>query len=88
VGHRFDPKHIEKLDNTNAEKRYPEEILKLLDVADGMEIADVGCGPGYFTLPVAHMTKGTVYAVDVSPEMLNILHERAEQEGLPVLPNV
>lgn len=47
-----------------------------------MEIADVGCGPGYFTLPVVHMTKGTVYAVDVSPEMLDILHERAEQEGL------
>ncbi len=83
MGHRFDPKHIEKLDNPERRKALPpEEILKLLDVADGMEIADVGCGPGYFTLPVAHMTKGTVYAVDVSPEMLNILHERAEQAGL------
>ncbi len=43
--------------------------------------ADIGCGPGYFTLPLAKRVK-KVYAVDQSPFMLERCKERAQREGL------
>ncbi|WAH36437.1 class I SAM-dependent methyltransferase [Alicyclobacillus dauci] len=83
MGHRFNPKHIEKLDNPERRKALPpDKILNLLDVQEVSSIADIGCGPGYFTLPVAHMTEGTVYGIDVSPEMLRLLEENVQREGL------
>ena len=43
--------------------------------------ADIGCGPGFFTLPLAERVK-LVYAVDVSENMLNVCKSRAEAEAL------
>ena len=44
---------------------------------EGMTMADLGSGPGFFTLPMAQMTgeKGLVYAVDGCQSMLNGLKE-------------
>ncbi|WP_067620519.1 class I SAM-dependent methyltransferase [Alicyclobacillus acidiphilus] len=42
-------------------------------------MADVGCGSGYFTIPLAQLTAETVYGIDVSGEMLEMLGERAAQ---------
>ncbi|GMA60344.1 class I SAM-dependent methyltransferase [Alicyclobacillus fastidiosus] len=82
MGHRFDPKHVEKLDNLERRKMLPpNDIVKMLDVQQGHTVADIGCGPGYFTIPLARLPR-TVYAVDVSPEMLHLLKERAAYEEL------
>lgn len=82
MGHRFDPKHVEKLDNPERRKMLPpNEIMKMLDVQQGQTVADIGCGPGYFTIPLASSARN-VYAVDVSPEMLHLLEERAAHEEL------
>ncbi len=55
----------------------PEIILKSLSVKKGMTLADLGCGPGFFTIPLAELTgeTGLVYAVDSDPTMLHYLRE-------------
>jgi len=61
----------------------PQRILNGL-VHRGDVAMDLGCGPGYFTLPLAEMVgeTGTVIAVDVQQEMLDRLAARAEKAGL------
>ena len=61
----------------------PRRILRGL-VAEGDTVVDLGCGPGFFTLPMAQMAgeNGTVIAVDLQQEMLERLHLRAERAGL------
>ncbi|MCL6600366.1 MAG: methyltransferase domain-containing protein [Alicyclobacillus macrosporangiidus] len=83
MGHRFDPKHVAKLDNPERRKLLPpEDILNRLDVQPHHAVADVGCGPGYFTIPLARMTRGRVYGIDVSSDMLALLANRAAEAGL------
>ena len=50
----------------------------------GMLALDVGCGMGYFTLPMASRVggEGRVVAVDVQPRMLAALTRRARRRGL------
>ena len=61
----------------------PQRILHGL-VVDGDTAVDLGCGPGFFTLPLARMAgeAGTVIAVDLQQEMLDRLRLRAERAGL------
>jgi ubiquinone/menaquinone biosynthesis C-methylase UbiE len=43
-------------------------------------VADIGCGPGYFTLPLAkQLVNGKVYALDVNQEMLDACRERVNE---------
>jgi ubiquinone/menaquinone biosynthesis C-methylase UbiE len=41
-------------------------------------VADLGCGTGYLSLPLAHFLagQGRVFAVDINPRMLEIVKER------------
>jgi ubiquinone/menaquinone biosynthesis C-methylase UbiE len=59
-------------------------MLANLGVKPGMTICDMGCGNGYYALQLAQMTgnKGTVVGVDVQPEMLSLLRERMEKDGI------
>lgn len=82
---KFDPKNIERLDTPErAQWQSIEAFLKVLQPQAGMTYADIGCGPGYFTLPVAeHLDPtGKVYAIDLQPEMLRELERRAQARGL------
>ena len=46
-------------------------------------VADIGAGSGYFTMRMAPMVpEGVVYATDIQREMLDIVTERALEEGL------
>ncbi|MHC1712576.1 MAG: class I SAM-dependent methyltransferase [Solidesulfovibrio sp.] len=61
----------------------PKTILR--DLVHPGEIAvDLGCGPGFFTLPMARMVgeKGRVVAVDLQEEMLKRMRQRAASAGL------
>jgi ubiquinone/menaquinone biosynthesis C-methylase UbiE len=62
---------------------HPERILGDL-VGPGDTAADLGCGPGFFTLPLAEMVgdEGSVLAVDLQQAMLDRVGTRAEQRGL------
>jgi FkbM family methyltransferase len=55
----------------------PEKILSSLNISEGMTLADLGCGPGFFTIPMAQKVgeKGRVYAVDSNQSMLDHLQE-------------
>lgn len=70
------------------ESRQREEdcrlLLEALDVQRGQTICDMGCGNGFYTLELARRVgpTGTVYAVDIQPEMLRLLADRAANEGL------
>lgn len=82
MGHRFHPKHANKLLEAERQKLLPQAaILERLDLEATHVVADVGCGPGYFTIPIAQICN-TVYGVDVSPEMLDMLSKRAAEAGL------
>jgi len=61
----------------------PRRILAGL-AAPGETVIDFGCGPGFFTLPLAEMVgpSGRVVAVDLQAAMLERLRLRAERAGL------
>ena len=62
----------------------PETALDKIGVREGMTVADVGAGVGYFTVRLGKRVgaAGKVYAVDVQPEMLSILKQRAAKANL------
>ena len=59
-------------------------MLKRLGVKPGMTICDMGCGNGFYTIQLARMTgrEGRVYAVDIQPEMLELLDQAARDAGV------
>jgi ubiquinone/menaquinone biosynthesis C-methylase UbiE len=61
----------------------PEEILNGL-VSAGDTAVDIGCGIGYFTIPLSKMvgTAGKVIAVDLQDRMLAGMEKRAIKNGL------
>jgi ubiquinone/menaquinone biosynthesis C-methylase UbiE len=67
-----------------AEWQRPDEVLRAVGVEPGSTVADIGAGPGYFTLRLARAVGpgGQVYAVDVVPEMVAALRERIDRAGL------
>lgn len=61
----------------------PHEVVQALQLAPDAAVADIGAGTGYFAVRLAHMTpKGRVYAVDIEPDMVKYLAERAQKSGL------
>jgi predicted methyltransferase len=64
----------------------PHEVIKALALKPGAVVADIGAGTGYFAARLANMLPdGRVYAVDVEPDMVRYLKERAKREKLPNL---
>ena len=59
-------------------------MLANLGVKPGMTVCDMGCGNGFYSLPLAKMVgeEGQVLAVDVQPEMLKKLRDRSEAKGI------
>ena len=53
-------------------------------VKPGMTAMDVGCGVGWFSIPMARMVgdQGKVIAIDLQQQMLDMLRRRAEKAGV------
>lgn len=56
----------------------PERVLRALGVRRGQVVADVGAGPGFWTLPLARRVGpgGHVFALDPEPAALDVLRRR------------
>ncbi|HEX9182400.1 MAG TPA: methyltransferase [Burkholderiales bacterium] len=61
----------------------PHEVIRALALKPDARVADLGAGTGYFAARLANMLpQGRIYAVDVEPDMVRFLGERARREKL------
>ncbi len=68
---------------TRESEEHTSRLLEALAVKPGDRVCDFGCGVGYLSLPLAERVgdAGEVIAVDIQPEMLVQLEERAKAAG-------
>jgi len=60
----------------------PHDVIEALSLKPDAVVADIGAGTGYFASRLASMLpRGRVYAIDVEPDMVKYLAERAQREG-------
>jgi SAM-dependent methyltransferase len=59
-------------------------VMDILGISPGKKVADIGAGSGWFTVRAARRVTetGTVYAVDINPEAVRYIENRAEKERL------
>ena len=61
----------------------PHQLIQALALKPDAVVADIGAGTGYLSVRLAHMTpRGRVYGVDVEPDMVAYLRDRAAKSGL------
>lgn len=77
--HKFNPEHLERLlsgERTN--DIAPERVLREAGLKAGNIFADIGAGPGFFTVPAAQIIghTGIAFAIDTQAEMLIYLRDR------------
>lgn len=85
MGHKFPAEHAARLESPERLALLPiAQVVELVDVKPGARVLDVGCGPGVFTIPLAHAvgSQGRVLASDILPEMVAACRRRAEAHGL------
>ncbi|MBM7557390.1 class I SAM-dependent methyltransferase [Halanaerobacter jeridensis] len=83
MAHKFNPKHKDKLDTKQRRRDLPpEKILEKFNLQTNDTVADVGCGVGYFTIPMAQISDEKVYAFDLSQEMLDEVAVKREEHEL------
>ena len=80
----FPASHARHLDSRIRRFIYRPDRLAEQYVKPGDRVLDFGCGPGFFTREFAKTSgdNGVVIAVDLQAEMLRILREKLEPEGL------
>ena len=84
--HRFqDAKKWEKVFEDPARDKWqkPNLVLNTLGIRSTDTIADIGSATGYFPVRLAKKAKrGMVYAIDIEPNLVAFLNERAQKEGI------
>jgi predicted methyltransferase len=81
-------KSMKSLESENREVfKHRKEIMALLDLKPGMDVADVGAGTGFFSRMMAKEVgpDGTVYAVELARNFIENLKRIATKESLPNL---
>ncbi len=79
--HRFHPERAQRLNDPRRLEVHlsEDDLVRLLDLRGDEDVADLGSGTGFYTDIVARHTTGTVYAVELSPEM----SDNHRQRGVP-----
>src|SRR5438132_9037432 len=72
---------LERAERVDEER--PELVLAALELKPGMTVADIGAGTGYYSWRMAQRVgaSGTVYAVDIQPEMIKLLERQMSRRG-------
>ena len=83
-GHPDMPNSVERmLRPERMETLDPFRVLSHCPVNPRDTVADIGCGPGYFTLPLAKfLINGKIFALDTSDEMVEACRGRLEEARL------
>lgn len=84
-GRLFPPEDLGVLEGHDRDAwQMPEAVMDALGIADGLAVADIGAGGGWFTVPLARRVgpNGLVYAQDVQTQMLEAIRRRVDREGL------
>ncbi len=64
----------------------PQKVIAALKLKPDSVVADIGAGTGYFSFRIApQIPQGKVYAVDVQPEMLQMLKAKKIPNVEPIL---
>lgn len=62
---------------------FPNRVVEALNLTSDEVVADIGAGTGYFTFRIQpHVPEGQVFAVDIQPEMLKQVSERAARDSV------
>ena len=73
-------------DPARDEWQRPDDVLRALELEPTMTVADLGAGTGYFAVRLARaVPRGEVLAIDLEPDLVRFLAERAQREHLPNL---
>jgi len=61
----------------------PYKALNAAGIKPGQKVLEVGCGPGFFTVPAARMVgpKGSICALDMSPSAIERVQQKIEKAG-------
>jgi len=61
----------------------PDRVIAELKLHPGDLVADLGAGGGYFTFRLAQVVgpQGTVYAVDIDPDMIDLIQKNARERN-------
>ena len=75
IAQLLSPQREEELD--------PFLVMTYMPIEPYDHVADIGCGPGYFTVPLAkYLVYGQLYALDVDNDMLDVARQRVAQANL------
>jgi ubiquinone/menaquinone biosynthesis C-methylase UbiE len=92
MDHRFeDPEKYAKSFDDPARDAWqmPARVVDALKLSEDASVADIGAGTGYFSVRLAKVVpRGTVYAVDIEPKMLEHIRKRADGLALANLVTV
>ena len=64
------------------EELRPRETLERIGLQENDVLSDIGAGSGVFTIPAAKMIRNTVLALEIQEELLALIAEKAQSEGL------
>lgn len=66
------------------QKLHINQVMDQLGITAGKSVADIGAGSGWFTVRAAKRVteSGKVYAVDINPEAVAYVKQRADKAGL------
>ena len=67
-----------------AENEKPELVIEAMALREGMTVAEIGAGTGFFTRRLAKAVgpTGKVLAEEIQPQMLDLLKQNAAKEGI------
>lgn len=62
----------------------PVKTIRAAGVRPGMDVLEVGCGSGYFTIPTAELIgdKGSLHAIDIHPLAIETVSRRIKDSNL------